>query len=149
MVCNNCCSQNKNRPNQRPDNPPTEFMKTSLKSPNLFGRNHWIISSTVPISITKQPEKIMKCNFVTLTTREIKRPRNAYSTKWIRSTHTSKLRDKYVNKIRGEMIRRNFFALYLFWYTHTESVIKNEKVSVSERRFNNSFEIKLLRVFIK
>ena len=50
-----CCFQNKKRPNQTPEKPPTEFMKTSRMSPTLFGRNHWIISSTDPISVTKLP----------------------------------------------------------------------------------------------
>ena len=118
-------------------------MKTSRMSPTLFGRNHWMISSTAPISVTKQPVKmILLKKFVTLTAREIKRPRNAYSTKCIRSTQTSKLSDKYVNSRRGDMIRINCFDLYFFYKSIRKVSIKNEIVNANERRFKNSFEIK-------
>jgi len=76
-------------------------MVTSRISPTLFGRNHWMISSTTPISVIKQHVAMIPFKVLTLTAREIKRPRTAYSIKCIRSTQTSKLSEKYVNSRRG------------------------------------------------
>ncbi len=84
-----------------------EFMKTSRMSPTLFGRNHLMISSTAPIIVTKKAVYIIPCRFMTLTAREINKPRKAYSTKCIRSTQTSKFSDKNVNSRRGDITRKN------------------------------------------
>jgi hypothetical protein len=66
-----------------------------------------MISSTTPISVIKQHVAMIPFKVLTLTAREIKRPRTAYSIKCIRSTQTSKLSEKYVNSRSGDMIRRN------------------------------------------